>query len=96
MSCFGELPDVVLSKIAQKRQKLEPNSEDLMIFVKSTSGSTEIHNFYFFVFLRNFWPKMAQKRQKTEAVDFGATRCGFHKNCALIFGVFEQFLAKPH
>ena len=35
MSHFGELPDVVLPKFAQKRQKLEQNSEDLVIFVKS-------------------------------------------------------------
>ena len=44
------------------------------------------------------WPKIAQKRQKPEVVDFGATRSGFHKyhQILTIFGVFEQFFAKPH
>jgi hypothetical protein len=26
---------------------------------------------------KSFWPKIAQKRQKTEVADFSATRCGF-------------------
>ena len=30
--------------------------------------------------LFGFWPKIVQKRQKTEMADFGATRSGFHKN----------------
>ena len=51
MSYFGELPDVVLPKIAQKRQS---NSQDLVIFVKSTSGSNEIRNFQFFGIFEQF------------------------------------------
>ena len=48
------------------------------------------------------WPKITQKCQKPEAVDFGNTRCGFSQKSpnldyfGVIFGVFEQFLAKPH
>ena len=53
-------------------------------------------------FLGNFWPKIAQKRRKLEVVDFCANRCGFSQkspnldHLTVIFGVFEQFLAKPH
>ena len=53
-------------------------------------------------FLGNFWPKIAQKRRKLEVVDFCANRCGFSQKSpnlhylTIIFGVFEQFLAKPH
>ena len=48
-----------------------------------------------------FWPKIAQKCQKPEVADFGTTRCGFSQKLPNlvyftdIFGVFEQFLAKP-
>ena len=59
MSHFGELPDVGFQKFHKKRKKTQSNSQDLAIFVKSTSGSTKIRHFRF-------------------------------------FGVFEQFLAKPH
>ena len=49
MSHFGELPDVVLPKIAKKCQNSQlKNSQDLAIFVKSTSGSAEICNFRYF------------------------------------------------
>ena len=54
MSHFGQLSDVVLPKIAQKRQS---NSQDLTIFVKSSSGSAEIHNFRFFGGFEQFLAK---------------------------------------
>ena len=70
----------------------------MVTFVKSTSGSTS----GFLAFFTNFGPKITQKRQKQEVVDFGTTRCGFSQKSpnldffSVIFGVFEQFLAKPH
>ena len=41
----------------------------------------------------DFWPKNAQKRQKTEVADFGATKLHYF---TVIFCLFEQFSAKPH
>ena len=55
------LPDVVLPKIAQKRQS---NCRDLAIFVKSTSGSTEIRNFRFFGVFEQFLGKKCSKTPK--------------------------------
>ena len=69
---------------------------------KATSGSAEIHNFQFLAFLNNFWPQIAQKCQKQEVVDFSTTRCSFSQKWpnldyfTMVFGIFEQLLAKPH
>ena len=49
-------------KTAQKRQKNPVKQSRFGIFVKSTSGSTEICNFRFFGICENFWQKIAQKR----------------------------------
>ena len=65
-------------------QKLLKNAKIVKIWPflwKAKYGSAEIHNFRFLAFLINFWPKIDQKCQKPEVVDFG---------------VFKQFWAKPH
>ena len=102
MSCFSELPDVVLPKIAQKSQntsKIDNISRFLwnphlyLVAPKSTTSG-------FLAFLTNFWPKIARKCQKPEVVNFNTTtRHGFSQKSpnldyfSVIFCVFEQFLA---
>ena len=67
-------------KTAQKRQKNPVKQSRVGIFVKSTSGSTEICNFRFFGICEKF---LAKNCPKTVVEDFGATRCGFHKKCPI-------------
>ena len=52
-------------------KKAKTNSQIVKIWLflwKSTSGSTNIADFWFVAFVSNFWPKIAQKRQNV--VDF--------------------------
>ena len=67
MSHFGKLLDVVLPKIAQKRQK---TSQVLVIFLKSTSGSTKICNFRYFGVSEQFLAKNYSKTPKTGSCGF--------------------------
>ena len=53
--CPDSISRLVLPKIAKKCQKYQLNSQNLAIFVKSTSGSTEIHDFWFLAILGNFF-----------------------------------------
>ena len=59
----------------------------------------------FLAFLSNFWQNYIcswPTFREPDASDFDATRCGFSQkspnldNLSSFFGVFEQFLAKPH
>ena len=99
MSHFGELPDVVLLKIAQKSQKNSKMIKIWRFLWKATSGSTKIR---YFRFLSNFWLKIAQKRQKNGSSGFRHYQMWISQKLpkldyfTVIFGVFEQFLVKPH
>ena len=90
-------------------QKLLKNAKNYTKIVKiwrflwkTTSGSTKIHNFRFLAFLSNFWPKIGQKRQKNRSCGFWCYQKWISQKSpnldyfTVIFGVFEQFLAKPH
>ena len=77
-----------------KTPKHQSNSQVLVFFVKSTSGSTKICNFWYFGVSEQFLAKIFSKNRKLQTSVLPESPKLHY--LTVIFGNFEQFLAKPH
>ena len=97
ISHFGKLPDVVLPKIPKK--KISQIVKIWRFLWKATSGSAKIAEFQFWRATRCDFIKNCSKCQKKRKLRISVLPDVDFTNLDYLtrfFGIFEQFLAKPH